>query len=274
MVSRRSSNRKSGLREVCDGSWTRHLGVDGGTTLAWSGKIGLIAAVTPAIDSHHSVMATMGERFVFIRLQGADPEKQAGRALENAGSEGKMRDDLRAAADRFFEAVVLGTAPPNLSPRDHERLKAIATMAAIGRSAVERDGYRRDVLFVPPPEAPARLVRVLAQLLKALRIIRVPETEAWGVVERVGFDCMPALRRDVLLRVAESSKGRSLKTLGINQPEQTVRRCLEDLELLGILSDRLVKPPGGKNKEQCWSLAQTMRRLYDRAKQEGARRRQ
>jgi hypothetical protein len=30
------------LREIYDGSWTRHIGTDGGLTLTWSGKLGLI----------------------------------------------------------------------------------------------------------------------------------------------------------------------------------------------------------------------------------------
>ena len=43
----------AGLREVYDGSWTRHVGTDGGRTLHWAGKVGLIAGCTPAIDQHH-----------------------------------------------------------------------------------------------------------------------------------------------------------------------------------------------------------------------------
>src|ERR1039458_7794885 len=53
------------LREIYDGAWTRRLGVDGGKCLSWSGKVGLIAGVTQAIDSHHAVMAEMGPRFMF-----------------------------------------------------------------------------------------------------------------------------------------------------------------------------------------------------------------
>jgi hypothetical protein len=35
------------LREIYDGSWTRHLGTDGGRTLAWAGKIGMLAGCNP-----------------------------------------------------------------------------------------------------------------------------------------------------------------------------------------------------------------------------------
>jgi hypothetical protein len=47
------------LREVYDGSWTRHLGTDGGKTLSWSGKVGLIAGCTQSVDRHHAVIGAM-----------------------------------------------------------------------------------------------------------------------------------------------------------------------------------------------------------------------
>src|SRR6266550_1514484 len=37
------------LREVFDGSWTRHVGTGGGRTLHWRGKVGLVAGCTPTI---------------------------------------------------------------------------------------------------------------------------------------------------------------------------------------------------------------------------------
>lgn len=69
------------LREIYDGSWTRHVGVDGGRTLTWAGKLGLVGGCTTVIDSHHGVMSVMGERFILYRLPTIDPAKQAERAL-------------------------------------------------------------------------------------------------------------------------------------------------------------------------------------------------
>src|SRR5262249_48050153 len=56
------------LREVYDGSWTRHLGTDGGRTLTWSGKVALLFAATSVIDSHYGVIGAMGDRFLLCRL--------------------------------------------------------------------------------------------------------------------------------------------------------------------------------------------------------------
>ena len=42
------------LREVYDGRYTRHVGTDGGRTMTWNGKAGLIFASTEAFDTHHA----------------------------------------------------------------------------------------------------------------------------------------------------------------------------------------------------------------------------
>jgi hypothetical protein len=57
----------SALREIYDGRWDRPVGVDGGRTLAWAGRIAVVGAVTTAWDRAHDVVAAMGDRFVLIR---------------------------------------------------------------------------------------------------------------------------------------------------------------------------------------------------------------
>ena len=51
------------LREIYDGRWYREVGTDGGHTLEWRGRLVVIGAVTTAWDTHHAVVATMGDRF-------------------------------------------------------------------------------------------------------------------------------------------------------------------------------------------------------------------
>jgi hypothetical protein len=88
------------LREVYDGTWTRHLGTDGGKTLTWTGKAGLIAGCTPSVDSHHAVIASLGERFLLYRLPEIPADKLADSALAHVGSERAMRTELtRAVVD-------------------------------------------------------------------------------------------------------------------------------------------------------------------------------
>ena len=55
------------LREVHDGHWVRNVGIDGGQTLEWRGRIAVIGACTTAWDQAHAVISTMGDRFVLVR---------------------------------------------------------------------------------------------------------------------------------------------------------------------------------------------------------------
>jgi hypothetical protein len=92
------------LREIYDGKWERNVGIGGGRTLSWVGRIAVVGASTTAWDSAHSIIAIMGDRFVVVR---ADSNSTAGRlgaackAIANTGQEAKMRTELADAAGRL-----------------------------------------------------------------------------------------------------------------------------------------------------------------------------
>ena len=48
---------------------------------------------------------------------------------------------------------------------------------------------RRDILYLPEPEAPTRLAKQLAQLAAAMLAIGVDEQETWRLIRKVGWDC-------------------------------------------------------------------------------------
>src|SRR5262249_27009151 len=114
------------LREIYDGHWIRHLGVDGGTVLPWRGKLGLLAACTGTIDSHHVVMASMGERFCLYRLPPVDEQAQVERALAHIGQEKAMRDELASAVADLFGRLSIPKEPPPLSAEEQARIIALA----------------------------------------------------------------------------------------------------------------------------------------------------
>lgn len=86
------------LREVHDGRWERNVGTDGGRTLTWEGRIVIVGAVTTAWDKAHDVIASMGDRFVLLRMDSSAGRIAAGRqAVANTGHEEQMRRELSAA---------------------------------------------------------------------------------------------------------------------------------------------------------------------------------
>jgi hypothetical protein len=118
------------------------------------------------------------------------------------------------------------------------KLTDIVTRA---RTGVARDRQTRDILYLPEPEAPTRLAKQLAQLLVSLLVIGVEEEEAWRLVHKVGWDCVPAVRSSVMRLLARYS-GEELTRADLQEktglPETTVRRVEEDLVVLGLAGHR------------------------------------
>ena len=81
-----------------------------GARSVWSGKLGLVAGLHPAIDQHHAVIATLGERFVMYRIDVGDPTRQAEQSLHNLPSVRTMRAELREVVGALFAAIDLDNA--------------------------------------------------------------------------------------------------------------------------------------------------------------------
>ena len=216
------------LREIFDGAWTRHLGSDGGRTLGWKGKVGLLFGVTGVIDSHYAVIGQMGDRYLLCRLKPG--EGQLKRALEHVGAATKqMRKELEDAATKLF--AVPRREPRALSDDEFNELDAIVSLVVKLRGAVDRDRISREIEAIYGAEGPARIGLCLERLLAGLDTLGVDRTIAFGVVKAVAMDSTPPLRRAAYeLLVARKDlleTGAIAEALGL--PTVTVRRALEDL---------------------------------------------
>ncbi len=257
------SRTMAALREVYDGSWTRDLGVDGGRKLYWEGKVGMVAGVTPTIDRHHGVMGAMGERFLLLRLPSAEPMAQARKALAHAGHEVEMRAELRESVCELFSSLN-GYEPPKNGAMD-DQLISLATLVARCRSAVERDGYKRDIELVPDSEAPTRLTVALERLLMGLLSLGISPEQAWNIIVGVGLDSMPKLRRDVI-EVLFLAAGEPMKTgavaEAVRHPTVTTERSLEDLTAHYVVD----RHGFGQGNAFTWGLTSWARKGLEQAK--------
>jgi hypothetical protein len=248
------------LREIYDGSWTRHVGTSGGLTLAWTGKVGLVAGVTPTIDRHHAVMGAMGDRFVLFRLPEVDSGEQARQAFAHAGHEKKMRHELATAVADLF-ALGLQKSP-DLTHDEIEQLVTLTTLTVKCRSAVERDGYTRDIELIPEAEAPTRLIVVLGRLLAGLDAIGVDRDQGWQIITKASLDSIPATRRAVMDTLIDADEPMETPKLAetLGYPTQTTRRALEDLTVHGVC--RRVTRGSGKTADT-WELTEWAKERYE-----------
>jgi hypothetical protein len=195
-------------------------------------------------------MGSMGERFCLFRLPDVDGTEHARRALEHAGREAEMRRELSAAVQTLFDENPLQDPSP-LSDEETDRLLLFSTFVVRARSAIERDGYTRDIELIPQAEAPTRLIVVLARLLDGMDSIGVPREVAWRVVSKVALDSIPAIRLSVLellQGVEQTTTSDVAEELGY--PSPTARRALEDLTAHGLIA--CLKQ--GQGKADIWTL--------------------
>jgi hypothetical protein len=95
----------SQLREIYDGEYEKDYG--NGQRVVWEGSLGFIAGVTPSIDAHHEVIATLGERFLYFRIAEADRAKVAQTAMRRT-RESNMREELKDSATSFINSRIGG----------------------------------------------------------------------------------------------------------------------------------------------------------------------
>ncbi len=259
------------LREVYDGRWDRPVGTDGGRVLTWRGKCGLLGGVTPAFDGYHAVVSTLGDRFLLLRLPDVDPAKTGQMALAHRGRETRMRAELADALAGLVEHADTGKVNRELDEAETARLVALATFTARARTGVARDGYRRDVLYLPQVEGPGRLVTALARLLGGLEAIGCDTDTSWSVLARVALDCVPSTRVSlarVLLDLPPASlhnpRPDPVTTTDIatkvRMATSTAREHLEDLALLGI-ADR-TKTSDAPNAHDRWRPSDWLRQHW------------
>ncbi len=223
------------LREVYDGRWVRNVGTDGGRSLEWSGRLVVIGAVTSAWDRAHDVIASMGDRFVLVRMDSSTGRLAAGRrAISNTGNETTMRAELAAAA----AGVLAGANLTAVEPDDEEAatILAAADVVTRARTAVEMD-YRGNVVDSHAAEMPTRFAKQLAQVFRGAVAIGLDRQAALSLAIRCARDSMPPLRLEILEDVAahDWTPLREV-TKRVDKPRSTVDRQLQALHLLGLLT--------------------------------------
>jgi hypothetical protein len=247
------------LREVYDGRFDKTWG--NGKELHWQGRLGFLAGVTPVIDTYYGAMAVLGARFLLFRMEQAGRQETARKALDNAKDEVEQRQKIAQYIAAFM--AQLPTVVPTVPEPLYAQLAALTDFVTRCRSGVIRDGYRRELEYAPEPEMPARLAKQLLGLLCGVALVCGHEDatqEDYDRIARVALDCIPAVRRKVLLALAtlhdvcgtmDTDAVSTTRVAATAQYSTTaVRRALEDLQALGVLAVE----KGGQGKADLWTL--------------------
>jgi hypothetical protein len=230
------------FREIYDGRWERNLGTDGGRTLSWRGRIAVVGAVTTAWDTAHDVIASMGDRFVLLRMDSTTGREKSGkRAIRNISSEEEMRRDLAAAVGGVLAGM--GSDPAPIDEDEIDILLAAADLVTLSRTGVMFD-YRGDVIDAHAPEMPTRFAKQLAQIVRGATAIGLPRDAAMRLAIRCARDSMPPLRLAIIDDLAKEPHSTVVEVRRrIDKPWSTVKRQLEALHMLDVLTVEEIEEP-------------------------------
>jgi hypothetical protein len=262
----------SQLREAYDGYMEMNFGSGVGKK-SYKSKFGLIACVTPIIDAYVTVQNLLGERFIKIRMR-TDRKKSAQKAMENAGKEDQMREELRFATCALLDEAtrrIANVKEIKIPEEIESKILELAIFTATARSGVHRD-RQHYMTILPEAEIGTRLAKQLKKLAQALAIIRgkdnVGDAE-FQTVLRVAMDSIPKKRMKILgafftekqpdpqaatkqstFEVKPIPKEFSSREMSqaVKAPTATTTEALEDLWSLGLVIRH------GEDKNFSWEL--------------------
>lgn len=245
------------LREIWDGRYKKEFG--NGKTRVWTGKVGLLAASTQAVDLTQQMHTTLGERFVNYRIIMPERKEVARRSLQNNKEQETMRREMREAFYCYFKGIDFGTdATAVLSETENEELIALSDFATKARSGVFRDlGPKKEVIFVPTAEMPTGLVQALESIGVSLAIqnggtIRRGDME---ILYKTALDSIPQTNKMVIREMARKDERTTAEiATSLGYPSAPIRMYLENLALLGICKRIKAKDSEEGGAADRWSM--------------------
>jgi hypothetical protein len=261
------------LRVVYDGHIYRGIGGDfaaDGDQLEWDGHLTLIAGATPAIDSHTSAEAALGERWLTIRL----PESTAERARRRARFVAERGEipELREKAQELARAAVLEARqkiPNSLDATHIERLVNLATFVAHARTGVQYEGQGkyRVVVGVPTPEEPTRLVGQLHRFARCAIALGLDADAALELTATLALDSVP-LGRMRALRIVADTPDPGCTVADVHRALIRGNRWaaiweLDALEAIGLIDVHGPSRDEDANATRVYTLADEYREVYE-----------
>ena len=237
------------LREIYDGRWERNIGTEGGRTLTWSGRITVVGAVTTAWDSAHAVIASMGDRFVILRMDSTTGRQSAREhAMRNTGHEDEMRAELADVVGAVVSQVTARDAIA-LTSEEMDIIGEAADVVTLCRTAVDFD-YRGDVIDAHAPEAPTRFAKQFVQVVRGAVALGINRQRALRLAIRCARDSMPLLRLAIIEDVATHPHSKTSDIRRRLNKRNTVDRQLQAPHMLGVLDCDEV--PSANEQRSTW----------------------
>ena len=233
------------LRDLYDGYVEKYFATH---KKSYKCKTGLLAGVTPAIDSYNAVMTTMGARAIYLRLGGTDTvedeiEKiKAG--LNNVNNENAMREEMGDVMYRFLEQDISMEMPKFPNTTEH-RLISMAMFTSAVRASIMKDKYTQEQTAPAFREVGIRLAKVYKKLCFGYATyygIKEVDERIMSNLREVCIDTCPSIVLNIIRKMYEACKNSddgkcSLKDVqkDLQVSRSTISRNVDDLLLQGLI---------------------------------------
>jgi len=225
------------LRRAYDGHVVREVG-NSPRPLTWTGRLTLLAAVTPAIDNFSSHTDALGPRWLYCRLPETDNSHKKATVRKRRKIEGlaEKQAEARRRATVLVQAARRAVTEVELDDEMYDQLEDAAMLTCLGRAAVPRHAYgKREIDGIPVIEEPARVTGQIVSLAKSLLALGVPRGQALALAGKCALDTVPQARLTILRRLADAEQltvSDVRRLTGLNR--HVARRALEDMEVLDL----------------------------------------
>ncbi len=224
----------SQLRELADGKISGTFG--NSQEMILKSKIGVLAAVTNAIDEFSAGIAILGERFLKYRISAEMADEICKAAMDTGETKDQLRDESATLFKLFLDGldnVIMFEDHPTWDPVIKEKAATLCVFGAHMRSQIIRDekGIQHGEM---DHEGPGRLGASITKIAKALAIVRgkkVIDASLYPILKKIVRDTMLPFRMRILEMIYEA-KG-SIEEAELSRrlfvPYSTVKRYCLDL---------------------------------------------
>lgn len=243
------------MRKIFDGDYRKTFG--NGEDVQWTGKLGMLAGVTPAIYEQEvtSANAAMGERYLYYQMDMPD-RFEVGMISTEEIKDYEAKDNMSKAFAEYLNPYIrqiqdaqlteVGFQIPQLDVATRRDIVTLAEFTTRSRSAVKRNNNSRDreQEMRPTLEMPSRFAKALVCVSFGLLLIHRFDQEAEQLNEvdrqilyKVALDSIPQSRRDILEALTHySTATESGLTEHLGMDKMFVKLNLGDLVALQVVT--------------------------------------
>lgn len=250
----------SQLRMVYDGKFVKHTGLGDEISYKPTKAPGLLAGVTTKIYTTNKEWADMGERMVMYHVDQPDNLELGMWILDDMQDEKATEADIRQSFAEYCASVnvpINRTELPNMDRETKLDLTAIANLAVVSRSPIERSEWKDEIILRHDKEMIGRLLKQLRTLAYAFILMNDGVTllnKDKALLYKIALDSIPLGRLEIMRVLTKNALGGDVNQIAeqVGYPYDTVEKRVQDLNALGMLD--LTVDRGMSKARKIWKL--------------------